>query len=145
MIKKLDLHKLIDREPVDVSLTTALSYVKGKRVLVTGAGGSIGSELSRQLLFGGVERLFLFGHGENSIYKVKEKLTYLSENKYKIKVQINPVIGELQDKQYMDFIMKRLKADVVFHTAAHKHVPLTEENPVETIKNNVFGFVIIIF
>ena len=135
----MDLHKLIDREPVDVSLTKALSYIKDKRVLITGAGGSIGSELSRQLLFGGAKRLFLFGHGENSIYKTKETLQYLADKKYKIKAQINPVIGELQDKQYMDFIMKRLKADVVFHTAAHKHVPLTEKNPVEAIKNNVFG------
>ena len=132
------LINLIDREPVQVSLNKALHYVKNKRILITGAGGSIGRELCKQLLIGGASRLYLFGHGENSLYQTREIL--LAEKDRKIPDnEIITIIGEIQDREYMSFIMKRVKADVVFHTAAHKHVPITEANPVEAIKNNVFG------
>ena len=108
-------------------------------MLVTGAGGSIGSELARQLLYGGAERLYLFGHGENSIYEIERELRLLQEAGVGEKATIVPVIGELQDRDYMRYIVGRLRADVVFHAAAHKHVPLMEANPVEAVKNNVFG------
>ena len=109
------------------------------RVLVTGAGGSIGSELCRQLLEGGAERLYLFGHGENSIYEIQRELHLLQEEGVGQKATIVPIIGEMQDRDYLHFILPRTKANVVFHTAAHKHVPLMEANPVEAVKNNVFG------
>jgi FlaA1/EpsC-like NDP-sugar epimerase len=134
-----DLNKLLDREPVKVDLTDSLKFLKNKRILITGAGGSIGSELCRQMLFAGAKRLFLFGHGEDSIYHLLNELTFIQEKNTKYKTALVPVIGELQDKEFMKFIIECLKCDVIFHTAAHKHVPLSEENPVECIKNNVFG------
>lgn len=130
---------LLGRNPVAIDLVESLSYLRGKRVLITGAGGSIGSELARQLLSGGAERLYLLGHGENSIYRIDKELRRLQEGGVGEKATVVPVIGDLQDRSYMEFILKRLKADVIFHCAAHKHVPLMEFNPVEAVKNNVFG------
>ncbi|MEM5947953.1 nucleoside-diphosphate sugar epimerase/dehydratase [Spirochaetia bacterium 38H-sp] len=137
--KEVDPVDILPREPVTLNLSEALAYLRGKRVLITGAGGSIGSELARQLLSGGVQRLYLFGHGENSIYETERELRLLQKEGVGEKAAIVPVIGELQDRDFMRYILKKLKADVVFHCAAHKHVPLMEENPVEAIKNNVFG------
>jgi len=120
-------------------LKQSLSYVRGKRVLVTGAGGSIGSELCRQLLSGGVARLYLFGHGENSIYQIDRELRILQDEGVGEKAAIVPIIGDLKDADYINYLLKQLKADTVFHTAAYKHVPMMEENPVAAIENNVFG------
>ena len=139
LAREIDPQDLLARSPVTINLTRSLSYLRGRRVLITGAGGSIGSELSRQLLSGGAERLYLFGHGENSIYEIDRELRILQEEGVGEKATIVPVIGDLKDREFTRFILKRLKADVVFHTAAYKHVPMTEANPVEAIKNNVFG------
>ncbi len=137
--RKINPEDFLSRTPVKVSLKESLSYVRGKRVLVTGAGGSIGNELSRQLLFGGAERLYLLGHGENSIYEIDRELRVFQEEQIGEKATIIPIIGELQDRDYMFHIVKRLKANVVFHAAAYKHVSLMEENPIAAIQNNVFG------
>ena len=137
--RDMDPQDLLGREPVLIHLKESLSYVRGKRVLVTGAGGSIGSELSRQLLHGGAERLYLLGHGENSIWGIERELRRLQDAGVGEKATIVPIIGELQDRDYMDFLLSRLKADVIFHCAAHKHVPMMESNPVEAMKNNVLG------
>jgi FlaA1/EpsC-like NDP-sugar epimerase len=138
-MREINPEDILTRTPVQVGLKESLSYVRGKRVLITGAGGSIGSELSRQLLSGGAERLYLFGHGENSLYEIQRELKLLQEEGVGEKATIVPVLGELQDREYVFHIMKRLKSDIVFHCAAHKHVPILEENPIEAIKNNVFG------
>ena len=137
--RQIDPEDLLGRSPVRMDLKKSLAYLRGKRVLITGAGGSIGSELSRQLLAGGAARLYLFDHGENSIYEIDRELRMLQEEGVGERATIVPVVGELQDRDYMEFILRRLKADAVFHTAAHKHVPLMEANPVEVVKNNVFG------
>lgn len=137
--RDIDPQDLLGRNPVSIDLRKALSYLRNKRVLVTGAGGSIGSELSRQLLSAGVQRLYLFGHGENSIYHIDSELRILQDSGVGERTSVVPVIGDLQDRDFMFFILKRLQADVIFHCAAHKHVPLMERNPVEAIKNNVFG------
>lgn len=130
---------LLSRTPVTIKLSETLLYLSGKRVLITGAGGSIGSEICRQLLSAGAQRLYLFGHGENSIYQIHKELLLLQEGGVGKKAIIVPIIGDLKDRNYMDFILNHLKCDVVFHTAAYKHVPLMEENPVAAIQNNVFG------
>ena len=137
--REIDPLDTLSRTPVHINLKESLAYLRGKRVLITGAGGSIGSEVARQLLNGGCERLYLLGHGENSIYEIDHELRMLQKEGVGEKATIVPVIGELQDAQYVDFIMQRLKADVIFHCAAYKHVPLMEHNPVAVIRNNVFG------
>ncbi|MBN1836428.1 MAG: polysaccharide biosynthesis protein [Spirochaetales bacterium] len=137
--REINPEDLLSREPVKVSLRESLAYLRGKRVLVTGAGGSIGAELCRQLLSGGAERLYLFGHGENSIYEIDRELRLLQEEGVGEKATLVPIVGELQDRDFVHYILGRLNAHVVFHTAAHKHVPLVEANPVEAVKNNVFG------
>jgi FlaA1/EpsC-like NDP-sugar epimerase len=137
--RSIDPQDLLGRTPVAIKLRQSLSYLRGKRVLVTGAGGSIGSELCRQLLSGGASRLYLFGHGENSIYQIDRELRLLQEAGVGEKAALVPVIGDLKDADYMDYILGQLRADVVFHTAAYKHVPMMEENPVAAIENNVLG------
>jgi len=137
--RSVDPQDLLGRTPVAVNLRQSLAYLRGKRVLVTGAGGSIGGELCRQLLSGGAARLYLFGHGENSIYQIDRELRMLQEEGVGEKAVIVPVIGDLKDRDYMDWIISRLRADVIFHAAAYKHVPLMEENPVAVIENNLFG------
>ncbi|HCM25984.1 MAG TPA: polysaccharide biosynthesis protein [Treponema sp.] len=137
--RSIDPQDLLGRTPVAIGLKDSLRYLRGKRVLVTGAGGSIGSELSRQLLSGGAQRLYLFGHGENSIYQIDRELRLLQEEGVGEKATIIPVIGDLKDADYIRYILGKLKADVIFHAAAYKHVPMTEENPVAAIENNVLG------
>jgi len=137
--RSIDPQDLLGRTPVVVNLRQSLNYLRGKRVLVTGAGGSIGSELCRQLLSGGASRLYLFGHGENSIYQIDRELKLLQEEGVGEKAVLVPVIGDMKDRDYMDWIFAHLKADVIFHTAAYKHVPMMEENPVAAIENNLFG------
>ncbi|MDR0663560.1 MAG: polysaccharide biosynthesis protein [Spirochaetaceae bacterium] len=137
--RSINPQDLLGRTQVAINLKESLAYLRGKRVLVTGAGGSIGGELCRQLLSGGVERLYLFGHGENSIYQIDRELRILRDEGVGEKTSLVPVIGDLKDRAYMDYIIGRLKADAVFHTAAYKHVPLMEENPVGVIENNFLG------
>ncbi|MDR3162023.1 MAG: polysaccharide biosynthesis protein [Spirochaetaceae bacterium] len=137
--RSIDPQDLLGRTPVTVNLKESLAYLRGKRVLVTGAGGSIGSELCRQLLSGGASRLYLLGHGENSIYLIDRELRLLQEEGVGEKATLVPIIGDLKDREYIDWLLGRLKADVIFHAAAYKHVPMMEENPVAAIENNVFG------
>lgn len=137
--REINPQDLLGRTPIKISLKSSLAYLRGKRVLITGAGGSIGSELARQLLSGGAERLYLFGHGENSIYQIDKELHLLQEEGVGDKASIVPIVGELKDREYMRYILKQLRCDAVFHTAAYKHVPLMEANPVAVIENNVFG------
>jgi FlaA1/EpsC-like NDP-sugar epimerase len=137
--RNIDPQDLLGRTPVAINLKQSLAYIRGKRVLVTGAGGSIGSELCRQLLSGGAFRLYLFGHGENSIYQIDRELRLLQEEGVGEKAALIPIIGDLKDRAYVDYILEKLRVDVVFHTAAYKHVPMMEENPVAAIENNVLG------
>jgi FlaA1/EpsC-like NDP-sugar epimerase len=137
--RSIDLQDLLGRKPVTINLKESLAYVRGKRVLVTGAGGSIGSELCRQLLSGGASRLYLLGHGENSIYQIDKELRLLQEEGVGEKATVVPIIGDLKDTDYIDYLLSQLKADAIFHAAAYKHVPMMEENPVAAIENNVLG------
>jgi len=137
--RSIDPQDLLGRTPIRVNLRQSLNYLRDKRVLVTGAGGSIGSEICRQLLSAGVARLYLFGHGENSIYEIDKELRLLQDEGVGEKTVLVPIIGDLKDRNYMDWILAHLNADVIFHTAAYKHVPMMEENPVAVIENNLFG------
>lgn len=137
--REINPQDLLGRSPVAIGLKKSIAWLNDKRVIVTGAGGSIGSELARQLLSAGVERLYLFGHGENSIYQIDRELRALQAGGVGVSTAIVPVLGELKDAAYMADICRRLKADVVFHAAAYKHVPMMEANTVAAIENNVFG------
>jgi FlaA1/EpsC-like NDP-sugar epimerase len=139
MTRELDPLDLLGRNPVHIPLKKSLNYLRGKRVLITGAGGSIGSELSRQLLSGGASRLYLLGHGENSIVSIHREILDLQKEGVGEEATVIPIIGDIKDAQYTRFLLNRLKADVIFHCAAHKHVHLMEENTVENIHNNLFG------
>ena len=137
--REIDPLDILGRTPVIIPLHESLNYLRGKRVLITGAGGSIGSELSRQLLSGGAERLYLFGHGENSIVQIYRELHVLQQEGVGEKATVVPIIGDMKDREYVRYIIKKTRADVIFHCAAYKHVPMMEENPVAVIENNVFG------
>lgn len=137
--REIDPLDILGRTPIAISLKESLAYLRGKRVLITGAGGSIGSELARQLLSGGAERLYLFGHGENSICQIFRELKVLQAEGVGEKATIVPIIGDMRDKEYVDYIIKQTKCNVLFHCAAYKHVPMMEENQVAAIENNVFG------
>ena len=130
---------ILGRTPIVIPLQESLSYLKDKRVLITGAGGSIGSELARQLLSGGTERIYLLGHGENSIVNIYRELNVLQNEGVGEKATIVPIIGDMKDREYVRYIISQTKTDVIFHCAAYKHVPMMEENPVAVIENNVFG------
>lgn len=137
--RRISPEDLLPRSKVTIPLKESLAYLRGRRVLITGGGGSIGGELSRQLLYGGAQRLYLFDNGENNIYEIERELKLLQEEGVGEKATIIPILGDLRDRDYTAFILGRLKADVIFHCAAYKHVPMLEENPVEALKNNVFG------
>jgi FlaA1/EpsC-like NDP-sugar epimerase len=133
-IRDVQVEDLLGRDPVEVDLDGIANYVTNKVVLVTGAGGSIGSELSRQVASFAPKQLLLLGHGENSIYIIQMALRQEFPG-----TEIIPIIADVQDEKRIDEVFKSYRPQVIFHAAAHKHVPLMELNPAEAIKNNVFG------
>lgn len=133
--REVGVEDLLGREPVQLDIEGISKYLTRKTVLVTGAGGSIGSEICRQICKFSPQKIVLVGHGENSIYQIDLEL----RNKYSGSIEIVPVIGDIQDRDRMMEIMEQHLPDVVYHAAAHKHVPLMEYNPQEAVKNNVFG------
>ncbi len=133
-IRKVKIEDLLGRAPITVSDDNVFDYVKNKIILVTGGGGSIGSELCRQLAFHNPKQLIIFDVYENSAYDIQNELKY----KYPT-LDIVTLIGSVRDSKRLDFIFKTYKPEIVYHAAAHKHVPLMEDSPNETIKNNVFG------
>ncbi len=133
-LRNVEVEDLLGREPVKLDLEGIMGYVTGKTVMITGAGGSIGSELSRQIASFQPDLLILLGHGENSIYTIEMEL----RSKYP-HVLLETVIADIQDRKRMEDVFARYRPQVVFHAAAHKHVPLMERNPSEAVKNNIFG------
>jgi len=133
-IRDVDVEDLLGRDPVKTDLVGIAEYVQEKVVLVTGAGGSIGSELCRQIAPFNPSKLLLLGHGENSIYNIEMELRNTHPH-----LQIEAIIADIQDRARIDAIFSVHRPQVVFHAAAHKHVPLMEKNPSEAVKNNVFG------
>ncbi|WP_053360979.1 nucleoside-diphosphate sugar epimerase/dehydratase [Bacillus sp. FJAT-27251] len=133
--RDVQVEDLLGREPVKLDIEGISEYVTAKTVLVTGAGGSIGSEICRQICKFTPAKIVLVGHGENSIYLIDMEL----RNIYGKNIEIIPVIGDVQDRERIFEVMQEHQPDVVYHAAAHKHVPLMEYNPREAVKNNVFG------
>jgi len=133
-IREVKVEDLLRRDPVELNTDNISSYIEGKTVLVTGGAGSIGSELCRQVARFNPEKLIIFDINENNTYFLELELK--EEHK---DLEIVPIIGSIRDKMKLEQTFTCHKPDVVFHAAAHKHVPLMEHNPEEAIKNNVLG------
>ncbi len=133
-LREVEIQDLLRREPVVTDLAAVAELATGETVLITGAGGSIGSELCRQIARLAPSRLVLLGHGENSIFDILHELRADFAN-----VSLIPVIADVRDRKRVAAIFRAHKPHAVFHAAAHKHVPLMEENVIEAITNNVFG------
>lgn len=133
--RDVQVEDLLGREPVQLDTESISQKLTGKTIMVTGAGGSIGSEICRQVIKFHPKKIVLVGHGENSIYLIDMELRNLKiEN-----LEIRPVIADIQDRARIFEVMQEHQPDVVYHAAAHKHVPLMEYNPKEAVKNNVIG------
>ncbi len=133
-LKEVDVNDLLGREPVGVDLSSILDYVSGKTVLVTGGGGSIGSEICRQVAEHNPRRLIIVDIYENSAYDVQNEL----KNKFPY-LELVVLIASVRNTKRMDMIFEKYRPDIVYHAAAHKHVPLMEDSPNEAVKNNVLG------
>jgi FlaA1/EpsC-like NDP-sugar epimerase len=134
--RDLHIEELLGREPIVLDLESISGYVTGKVVLVSGAGGSIGSEVCRQISKFHPRKLVLLGHGENSIYSIEIELKAMFRDS---NIQFYTEIADLQDEKKIVAIMDEHRPDVVYHAAAHKHVPLMQRNPEEAVKNNIIG------
>jgi FlaA1/EpsC-like NDP-sugar epimerase len=132
--KEIDVIDLLGREEVKLDMEQIADKLADQTVLVSGAGGSIGSEICRQIIRFSPKRILLLGHGENSIYLINKELRNLHTE-----TELVPLIADIQDRDRIFKIMKDYKPDRIYHAAAHKHVPLMEYNPREAIKNNIFG------
>ena len=135
-LKTIDVVDLLGRDEVKLDIESIKDQITDKVILVTGAGGSIGSEICRQIIQFNPAKLLLLGHGENSIYLIDREL---HTHHQKCPTEIVPIIADIQDREKINEIMEQYHPDIVYHAAAHKHVPLMEYNPKEAVKNNIFG------
>ena len=133
-MRKVNISDLLGRKEIKLDETKLRNELEGKTILITGAGGSIGSEIVRQVTKFNPKRVILLGHGENSIYLIYHELL-----KLKTFTEFRPVIADVQDYDRILEVFEEEKPDIVYHAAAHKHVPLMESNPVEAFKNNILG------
>lgn len=133
-LRDVQIEDLLGREPIQVNLDEIMGYVGGKVVLVTGGGGSIGSELCRQLASHNPKLLIIFDIYENNAYNLQQELQF----EYP-KLNFVTLIGSVRNTHRVESIFQKYRPDIVYHAAAHKHVPLMEDSPNEAIKNNVFG------
>ncbi|MEH7464176.1 nucleoside-diphosphate sugar epimerase/dehydratase [Bacillus thuringiensis] len=134
--RDVQVEDLLGRDPVELDINSISGYVTDKVILVTGAGGSIGSEICRQIAKFNPKQLILLGHGENSVYSIEMELKELYGD---TKITFVSEIADIQDYKKMISVMDQYRPHVVYHAAAHKHVPLMEYNPEEAVKNNLIG------
>lgn len=126
---------MLGREPIVFDTEKYGAYITGQTVLVTGGGGSIGSELCRQIAKLSPKKLIILDIYENNAYEIQQELI----RQYHEKLNLDTQIASVRDKRKLDYLFSQNKIDVIFHAAAHKHVPLMETTPEEAVKNNVFG------
>lgn len=134
-IRDVEIEDLLGREQVELNISEIAGYLKDKIVLVTGGGGSIGSELCRQIAKFNPKKLLILDIYENGAYELQTELKI----KYGNNINMDVIIASVREKDRIEEVFKKYKVDVVFHAAAHKHVPLMEANPKEAIKNNIIG------
>lgn len=133
-LRDVSVEDLLGREPLRTDMSDVFEMIKGKTILVTGGGGSIGSELCRQIAAHQPERLIIFDIYENNAYAIQQEL----HEKYP-EMELTVLIGSVRDSRRLEYVFKKYHPDIVYHAAAHKHVPLMEDSPCEAIKNNVVG------
>lgn len=133
-LREVQIEDLLGREPIRVKLDEIMDYVGGKVVLVTGGGGSIGSELCRQIAAHGARQLIVFDIYENNAYDLQQELKEIFPP-----LNLVVLIGSVRNTHRIESVFEKYRPDIVYHAAAHKHVPLMEDSPNEAIKNNVFG------
>lgn len=133
--QEIEITDLLGRDEVKLDTESIQEQVAGKTILISGAGGSIGSEISRQVAKYSPAKVILVGHGEFSVYKIERELRQLPN----LTIDLEPVIADIQDRERIFEVIAEHEPDIVYHAAAHKHVPLMEKNPREAIKNNIFG------
>ncbi len=133
-LREVQVEDLLRRKPVDLDKSKIKEYLKGKSILVSGAGGSIGSEIVRQICTFLPKKVVLLGRGENSIHEIYREISREYQH-----IDIVPVITDVRDKTSLEFVFQKHQPDVVFHAAAHKHVYLMESNPCQAILNNIIG------
>jgi FlaA1/EpsC-like NDP-sugar epimerase len=140
-MKPISLEDLLQREPVKTNIKTVRNFIENKSVMVTGAGGSIGSELCRQIIKYNPVNIILFERYENNLFKIDQELQECKNNATngEASVTIIPVIGDMTDVRLLEHVFSRHRPQIIFHAAAHKHVPLMEYNPIEAVKNNILG------
>ncbi len=134
-LRDVQIEDLLRREPVDTDFEAVRSLIRGKTVIITGGGGSIGGELCRQIWACDPKKLVILGHGENSVFSINAELRALRP----LPGELHAVIADIRFPDRIHAVFEEFQPDIVFHAAAHKHVPLMEHNPVEAITNNVFG------
>ncbi len=134
-MKAVNVEDLLGRDPIKVDMAEVFRQLTGKTILVTGGGGSIGSELCRQIAAHNPKQLIIFDIYENNAYAIQQELV----RKYGDKLNLVTLIGSVRDSRRLDMIFDKYRPDIVYHAAAHKHVPLMEASPNEAIKNNVIG------
>ena len=137
LLREVQIGDLLRRQHVRVGSSRVKKLLAGQRVLVTGAGGSIGFELCEQIVLCSPAKLIVFDHSENSLYQLPKRLSFWSEEEKKERLEI--VIGDIRDRSRIDIIFSRYQPEIVYHTAAHKHVPLMEENIEDAVTNNIEG------
>ncbi|MDK1717131.1 polysaccharide biosynthesis protein [Dellaglioa algida] len=135
-LEEINIEDLLNRDEVKLDLNKISDTITDKVIMVTGAGGSIGSEIVRQVSRFNPKQVILLGHGENSIYLITKEMQGKYPNN---EIDFRPTIADVRDRKLIFSLMEKLHVDVVYHAAAHKHVPLMEYNPKEAVKNNVFG------
>jgi FlaA1/EpsC-like NDP-sugar epimerase len=133
-IRGIEINDLLRRDPITLDADSIGKLIEGRRVMVTGAGGSIGSEICRQIIRFRPKSLILVGRGENRIFTIEREL-----RSYRLSVDLQPCIGDITNRQRMEQIFETHRPEVIFHAAAHKHVPLMEANVGEAVRNNIFG------
>lgn len=133
-LRDVSVEDMLGREPLRTDMSDVFEMIKGKTILVTGGGGSIGSELCRQIAAHQPERLIIFDIYENNAYAIQQEL----REKYP-EMELTVLIGSVRDSRRLEYVFKKYHPDIVYHAAAHKHVPLMEDSPCEAIKNNVVG------
>ncbi|RJO61799.1 NAD-dependent epimerase/dehydratase family protein [candidate division WS5 bacterium] len=140
-MKPISLEDLLQREPVQTNIQSIKKFIENKSVMVTGAGGSIGSELCRQIMKYNPYNLILFERYENNLFEIDKELSEYRKNANNgdTNIIITPVIGDITDVISLEYVFSRFRPQIIFHAAAHKHVPLMEYNPIEAVKNNIIG------